>query len=199
VAAAALEGGARVVQLREKSLCDRALWELAREMRRLSRRHGAVLIVNDRVDVALAVEADGVHLGQEDMPAPAARRIMGPEAIIGVSVGSVQEACAAEREGASYVSLGSIFPTGSKTDAGKAVGVGAIAELKHAVGLPVLAIGGINCDNVEAVIRAGADGAAVISAVAEAEDMVEATRELLRRIRGARGRGDEREQVHDSA
>jgi len=199
VAGAALEGGAGLVQLRDKGLPDRALWELGREMRRLTRKRGAAFIVNDRVDIALAAEADGVHLGQDDMPVAAARRIMGAGAIIGASVASAQEARAAEAEGASYVSVGAIFATSSKPDAGGAIGVRAIGEVKHAVDIPVLAIGGINCDNVEAVIRGGADGVAVLSAIAEAEDMVAATAGLLRVIREARGRASEMERVHDSA
>lgn len=199
VAAGALEGGARAVQLREKRLSDRALWELGQQMRRLTREHKAILIVNDRVDIALAVGADGVHLGEEDLPVAAARRMMGPEAIIGASVASAQEARAAEEEGASYVSVGSIFPTASKADAGEAVGISAIGEIKHAVRLPVLAIGGIKCDNVETVIRGGADGVAVLSAIAEAEDMTKAAATLLRLIRKARAAAGRREQVHDSA
>jgi thiamine-phosphate pyrophosphorylase len=186
VATAALRGGARLIQLREKDLSDRALWELAGRMRGLTHQHGGMLIVNDRVDIALAVGADGVHLGEEDLPVASARRIMGAEAIIGASVSNPEEARAAEAAGASYASLGSIFPTTSKPDAGEPVGIAAIGEIGNAVSLPVLAIGGINCDNVEAVIRAGAAGVAVVSAIAEAEDMMAATATLRRLIRAAR-------------
>jgi thiamine-phosphate pyrophosphorylase len=199
VARAALEGGARLIQLREKRMEGRALWGVARAMRALTQKYGAALIVNDRVDIALAAEADGVHLGQEDIPLAVARRLLGPEAVIGVSVSSEEEAEAAEKEGASYVSVGSIFPTASKPDAGEAIGVEPLSRIKRMVGLPVLAIGGVNCDNVQAVIRAGANGVAVISAIAEAEDMVEATRRLKSLIAEARGGQGVQEQFRDTA
>ena len=199
VARAALEGGARLIQLREKRLEGRALWGVAQAMRALTHKYGAALIVNDRVDIALAAEADGVHLGQEDIPLAVARRLLGSEAVIGVSVSSEKEAEAAEKEGASYVSVGSIFPTASKSDAGEAIGVEPLSRIKRVVGLPVLAIGGVNCDNVQAVIRAGADGVAVISAIAEAEDMVEATSRLKSLIAEARGGQGVQEQFHDTA
>lgn len=188
VARAALEGGACWLQLRDKELSARALVALGQEMRRLTRQFGAALIVNDRVDIAQAVGAEGVHLGPDDLPVAAARRLLGPEAIIGASVASPEEARGAEAEGASYVSVGAIYPTESKPDAGEAIGLAPIGEVKRRVSLPVLAIGGINRDNVESVIRAGADGVAVISAVAEAEDMAGATAELLALIRAARPR-----------
>ena len=198
VARAALEGNARIVQLREKSLSDREFWQLASELRALTRRHGALLLVNDRVDIALAVEAEGVHLGQDDLPIEAARRLLGPAAIIGASVANAAEARAAEVAGATYVSVGSVFATSSKSDAGEAIGVGPIREVRRATSVPVLAVGGITRGNVAEVIRAGAHGAAVISAVAEAADMVEATSELRRLVRKAR-QGALQEQVHDTA
>jgi thiamine-phosphate diphosphorylase len=188
VARAALEGGARTIQFREKEMTTRERLAIARELRQLTRAHAAALIVNDEVDVALAVGADGVHLGTDDMPVGIARRLLGSDAAIGASVANVREAQADEAMGATYVSVGSIFATGSKPDAGEAIGLQPLGEIKRAVHLPVLAIGGINCDNVEAAIRAGADGVAVIGAVAEADDMVAATRKLVRLIAAARGR-----------
>jgi thiamine-phosphate pyrophosphorylase len=186
VARAALNGGARLIQLREKSLPDRELWEIAHELQRLARDRGALFIVNDRPDLALAVGADGVHLGQDDMPMAAARRILGPNAVIGASVADEQEAKAAQEQGATYVSVGSVYATTSKPDAGEAIGIAPIAKIGRATQLPVIAIGGINESNVAAVIRGGAHGVAVISAVAEAEDMVAATSALLRLIAEAR-------------
>lgn len=183
VAQAALVGGAPMVQLRDKELSTVDFLEVAEQMRKLTRDHGATLIINDRWTVAFLVEADGVHLGPEDKPVATVRHLLGPEAVIGASVASVEEAQAAEAAGASYVSVGAIYATPSKADAGEPIGLQPIGDIKRAVTLPVLAIGGITCDNVEAVIRAGADGVAVISAVAEAEDMVGATRALLARIR----------------
>ncbi len=199
VARAALEGGASMIQLREKNVTDRELWALAREMQRMARKRGAGFVVNDRVDIALAAEADGVHLGADDLPVAAARRILGTGAVVGASVANAEEAKAAEAAGATYVSVGSIFPTPSKEDAGKAIGIGPIGDIGRATALPVLAIGGINSDNVDAVIRAGAHGVAVISAVAEAGDMVEATSNLRRLIRKARSCSAEQEQSYDTA
>jgi thiamine-phosphate pyrophosphorylase len=199
VARAALQGGAPAIQLREKSVSDRALWELAQELRRLAREHGALFIVNDHVDIAAAVEADGVHLGEDDLPIAEARRILGPDAIVGASVANPQEALSAEAEGADYVSVGPVFATTSKPDAGDAIGVAPIAEIKRTVARPVLAIGGINCENVDAAIAAGADGIAVISAVAEAENMAAATAELLRLVREGQRHGNEQEQFDDTA
>lgn len=190
VARAALEGGARLVQLRDKGMGTRALFEVAQEIRRLASGYGATFIVNDRVEIALAVGAEGVHLGDEDLPVSAARRLMGPQAIMGVSVDGLEKARAAEAEGASYVSVGSIYPTSSKPDAGEAIGLELLGQIKREVGLPVLAIGGISRHNVSEVIRSGADGVAVISAVADAEDMEAAVVELREAILAARqGRG----------
>jgi len=183
VAQAALVGGAPMIQLRDKEMTTADLLEVAEEIRRLIRDHRTTFIVNDRIQVALAAGADGVHLGPDDMPVATARRLMGPDAIVGASVANVLEAKAAQAAGASYVSVGAIYATPSKADAGEPIGLQPIADIKRAVTLPVLAIGGITCENVEAVIRAGADGVAVISAVAEADDMVGATRALLARIR----------------
>jgi len=190
VARAALQGGASMIQLRDKEMTTRALVEVAQELRRLTEQNQTTFIVNDRVDVAQAVGADGVHLGPDDMPVTIARRLLGPKAVIGASVADPGEARAAEAAGANYVSVGAVYPTASKANAGDAVGVRAITSVKRVAGVPVLAIGGINCDNVETVIEAGADGAAVIAAVAEADDMVLATEALLTVIHRARaGRG----------
>jgi thiamine-phosphate pyrophosphorylase len=187
VARAALQGGATMIQLREKSLPTSALLALAQEIRRLTLRHHAAFIVNDRGDIALASEADGVHLGREDLPIEIARRLLGPDAVIGASVDHPEAARKAEAAGASYLGVGPIFATGSKPDAGEAIGADWMARIKRAVSIPVLAIGGLTCDNVRGVIAAGADGAAVISAVADAPDMVAATAALLKCIREARG------------
>lgn len=186
VARAALLGGATMVQLREKDLSGRALLALAEALRELTHEHGATFIVNDRVDIALASGADGVHVGQEDMPVSVARRILGPEAIIGASVAEAGGAREAEEAGASYLGAGPVFATGSKADAGAPIGLASIEEIAAAVSIPVLAIGGLTCDNVGSVIEAGADGIAVISAIAEADDMEDAARLLLDCVRAAR-------------
>ena len=194
VARAALQGGATIIQLRDKRLLGRALLELAEALRELTRAHGATFIVNDRVDIALASASDGVHLGDEDIPIAVARRLLGADAVIGASVDTPQEARAAEAAGASYLGVGPVFPTGSKPDAGAAIGLIPIGEIARAVRIPVLAIGGLPWDNVPSVIEAGADGIAVISAVAEADDMEAAARLLLDCVRAARQRAEKREQ-----
>ena len=194
VARAALEGGATMIQFREKDLAGGALLALAEALRDLARAYGATFIVNDRVDIALASGADGVHLGNEDMPIAVARPILGAEAVIGASVDNVRAAQEAEAAGASYLGVGPVYPTGSKADAGAAIGVGRIGKIASAVSIPVLAIGGLTCDNVHTAIEAGADGIAVISAVAEAEDMEDAARLLLHCVRAARRRPEKREQ-----
>ena len=185
VARAALEGGATLIQLRDKTLPARALWQVALELRRLTRDRGAAFVVNDRLDIALAAEADGVHLGATDVPISVARRLLGPKAVIGASAANAEEARAAEAEGASYLGVGPVFTTSSKPDAGAAIGTAPLREISDAVSLPVLAIGGINCENVAAALTAGADGVAVISAVADADDMVAAARALRRLVQSA--------------
>jgi len=190
VARAALAGGCRVVQFRDKAMNTRDLLATAQELRELTRAREARLIINDRVDIALAAGADGVHVGNEDMPVAVARRLMGDAAIVGASVATAAEAEAAAMDGASYVSAGSVFRTGSKPDAGEPIGLEPVRRIKAAVAVPVLAIGGIDRDNVGAVIGAGADGVAVIAAVAEAADMVAATEDLRRHIAEARSSSD---------
>ncbi|GFN22045.1 thiamine phosphate synthase [Thermanaeromonas sp. C210] len=182
----ALAGGATVIQLREKNWTARALVEVGREIRKLTREAGAGFIVNDRLDVALAVEADGVHLGQDDLPASIARRLLGPGRILGVSVGSVEEAWDAQAAGADYLGVGPIFATGSKADAGQPVGPELISTLKRVVSIPLVAIGGINRENAAGVVAAGADGVAVISAVVSARDVRAAAAELLSVVEAAK-------------
>ncbi|HBT48029.1 MAG TPA: thiamine phosphate synthase [Peptococcaceae bacterium] len=184
----ALAGGATVIQLREKNWTARTMVEVGREIRKLTREAGAGFIVNDRLDVALAVEADGVHLGQDDLPASVARRLLGRGRILGVSVGSVDEALEAQAAGADYLGVGPIFATGSKADAGQPVGPELISALKKIVSIPLVAIGGINRENAPEVVAAGADGVAVISAVVGARDVRLAAAELLAVIRAAKER-----------
>jgi len=179
VAAAALDGGATVIQLRDKSASTRLLIEEGLALRALTRERGALLIVNDRVDVALAVEADGAHVGQDDMPAGLARRLLGPKRILGVSVANIEEADEAVAGGADYLGVGPIFPSPGKADAGPATGVHLLTELAKRYTIPLIAIGGITAENAVEVMRAGAAGVAVITAVVYAEDITAASR-LLR-------------------
>lgn len=186
--AAALEGGATAIQLREKSLSTLAQVELGRDIRRLTREAGALFIVNDRVDVALAVEADGVHLGQDDLPVETARAILGPAAIIGSSAGNLQELARSLTAGVNYLGVGPMYATATKADAGAAIGSTGLAEIRANTNLPIVGIGGIDADNVEPVIAAGADGAAIVSAVIGAADVRAAAQRLREVIDRARQR-----------
>ncbi len=175
----ALQGGARIIQLRDKEATTRQLVEYAQALRALTREYHALLIINDRLDVALAVEADGVHLGQDDLPVPLARRLAGEEFIIGVSAETVDEAVRAEAEGADYLGVGPMFATATKPDAGTPVGPERLREIKRHVRIPVFGIGGITLANAPQVREAGADGICVISAILTAPDPVEATRQFM--------------------
>ncbi|MCL2786481.1 MAG: thiamine phosphate synthase [Methanomassiliicoccaceae archaeon] len=178
----ACEGGADVIQLRDKTMDKERLTRVAMEMRRITSLHGTLFFVNDHVDVALASEADGVHLGQEDTDLVEAVRT-GNGMLIGISVGSADEARAAEAGGASYIGFGPIFGTGSKHDAGPATGLDELRAIKEAVSIPVVAIGGITKENAASVTAAGADGVAVISAVVSQSDITKAARELRDTLR----------------
>ena len=178
VAKMAYEGGADVVQLRMKNADGREMLEQANLIRRYADEMCKLFIVDDRVDIAMASGADGVHLGQSDMPLEAARKLMGDDAIIGISVDNVEEAVAAQEGGADYVGVGAVFQTSTKPDAQQGVGLGAVFEVRQAVDIPVVAIGGINRGNIQDVIRAGADAAAVVSAVVAQDDVSAAAHEL---------------------
>ena len=180
---AALRGGARAFQLREKDLAPRDLLPLAREMRQLTRAHNARLLINDRIDVAMAVDADGVHLTTASLPASVARRLLGPERLLGVSTHNLAEAQAAAQGGADFVVFGPVFFTPSKAPYGQPVGLDALRAVCAAVPLPVLAIGGVKKANLDQVVAAGADGIAVISAVIAADDPAAAARDLLAALR----------------
>lgn len=177
VAKAAIRGGATIIQYRGKDRSSFQAYEEAEKIRTLCRERGMPFVVNDRVDIALAVKADGVHLGQEDLPLEKAKKIFS-QGFIGASVRTVEEAIEAEEKGADYLGAGPIFPTISKEDAGEAIGLEELKKICQATSLPVVAIGGINVKNLKDVLMAGVAGVAVISAVALAEDMVEATRSL---------------------
>jgi len=182
VAEAALRGGATFLQFREKHAPTCVLYQTALRLRRLCAAFGVPFIVNDRVDIALAVDADGIHVGPEDLPVAVVRRLVGPHRIVGASVGTVEEALQAEEEGASYLGVGPVYPTGTKPDAGSPIGPEGLRAIAGAVRIPIVGIGGINRDRVEEVILAGAAGVAVISAVAASEDMVEAAGALRRAV-----------------
>lgn len=172
----AVRGGANVIQLRDKSLGGRKLLETALTIKEVTKKSGALFIVNDRLDVALASGADGVHLGQDDLPLKDALLLVPNGFIIGITVHDVAEALEAQKGGASYLGLSPIFQTGSKNDAGVACGIQRIKDVKKTVSIPVVAIGGINATNAREVLEAGADGIAVISAVVGQPDVEKAAR-----------------------
>ncbi len=183
---ATLAGGCRLVQLREKEWPSGRLLPMAERLRDRCRAAGATFIVNDRLDLALALGADGVHLGQDDLPPAAARALLRPGMILGLSTHSLEQARAAQAAGADYVAVGSMFPTGTKPDF-QLVGPELIGKLRGEIGVPLIGIGGITHDNVAQVIRAGADGVAVISAVCGAPNPEAATRRFLGLIDAACG------------
>jgi thiamine-phosphate diphosphorylase len=178
IVAAALRGGATLIQYREKNATTRQMIEQAARVRDLCRAYGVPLVINDRVDVALAVEADGVHVGPDDMPVALARRLLGRDKIVGASAGTVAEADAAIAAGADYLGVGAIFATTSKADAGEPIGLEGLEQIVRISPIPVVGIAGIHAANAASVIRVGAQGIAVISAVVAAEDVERATREL---------------------
>lgn len=178
----AIAGGADTIQFRSKTGSTRELIETAFAMKGICKGAGIPLIINDRVDVAIAVEADGVHLGQDDFPIRRARKILGPDVIIGGSAGNIDEAEICLKEGADYIGSGPVYKTGSKKDAGPAIGVENIKGLVNEIPLPVLAIGGISAASIPDLLNAGVHGVAVISAVCLSENPERATQEIKKRL-----------------
>ena len=173
----ALQGGTTILQLREKNLGDEAFLEEAKEIQQLCRKYGVPFIVNDNVEVALKVGADGIHVGQKDMEAGNVRRLLGPDKILGVSAQTVEQAILAEKNGADYLGVGAVFPTGSKDDADD-VSHETLAAICKAVKIPVVAIGGISKKNLLELKGTGICGVSVISAIFAQPDILAATREL---------------------
>lgn len=173
---AGLDGGARVIQLRMKDTPRRVIFETAERLREMTRAAGACLIVNDHADIAAAVGADGVHLGQDDLPIEEARKVVGEQCLIGISTHSLEQALDARQRGADYIGFGPVFPTATK-DAGPAKGVERLKEVAALVQIPVIAIGGITRINVAEVMAAGAYALAMISDIAGARDVRAAVRE----------------------
>jgi thiamine-phosphate pyrophosphorylase len=170
IVSAAVDGGATVVQLREKDCSTRDFIEQALAIKDLLKDRGVPLIINDRVDVAQAIEADGVHLGQTDMPLEVAKKILGDSMIIGISAESLQDAIEAEKGGADYLGVSPIYATPTKTDTAPPLGLEGLREIREAIRIPLVGIGGLNRDNAGEVIRNGADGVAVVSAIVAADD-----------------------------
>ena len=186
VVKAGVTGGVTCVQLREKNCSTRTFIKEALSVKQYLKKHNIPLIINDRVDVAQAIGADGVHLGQTDMPLTMAKAILKGSMIIGISVESLEDAIRAEKDGADYIGISPIFATPTKTDTAPPLGLEGLKEISKAVKLPKVAIGGLNSENAGEVILNGADGIAVVSAIVSADDPRKAAEELSYIIKQAR-------------
>ena len=174
----AIKGGVTVVQIREKTADTLDFYNLALKVKEITTKYDVPLIINDRVDVALAIDADGVHVGQSDMPCDVTRRLMGPNKILGVSAATVEEAKKAERDGADYIGTGAVFPTATKDDA-DSVTKEELIEIVKSINIPVVAIGGINLDNASQLTDTGIAGLSVVSAIMSSDNPKKSSEELL--------------------
>ena len=174
----ALRGGVTLVQLREKEVASRDFYQIALVLKELTVKYKVPLLINDRLDIALAVSADGIHIGQEDLPLQVARRILGPEKIIGYSVSNTEEAVYGEKYGADYLGAGPVYNTTTKAIIIPPLGVEGLRNIKESVSIPVVGIGGINLDNVGEVKQSGADGVSIVSGILGSLDPAETSREL---------------------
>jgi thiamine-phosphate pyrophosphorylase len=181
----AAAGGARLFQYRDKAASGKDAYRQAEQLRRAASDAGAILVVNDRCDLALAVEADGVHLGQDDLPVALARAVMGPDRLIGLSTHTAEQITLAIADQPDYVGFGPIFPTASKADHEPAVGVEGLQRVRVLTNLPMFAIGGISLEHAESLMRAGADGIAVMSAIWSAPDISAAVRAFIEKVERA--------------
>ncbi len=185
---AAIQGGVTLVQLREKEADSRKFLDTALRVREVTERYRVPLIINDRIDIALACDAAGVHLGQQDIPCTIARKILGPNKLIGVTAKTVKQALQAEQDGADYLGCGALFPSGAKPEA-QPMTLSTLSEILAAVHIPVTAIGGISADNVHLPVEAGANGVAVVSAILGQPDVCAAARKLRGKIEAANPSG----------
>lgn len=176
-------GGCTLVQLREKTASSLEFYENALKVKAVTDKYNVPLIINDRVDIALAIDAAGIHVGQSDLPAGVVRKIIGGEKILGVSANSVEAALKAQQDGADYIGVGALYSTNTKTDAG-IIARGQLLEVKKAVNIPVVGIGGINRQNAGELVTTGIDGIAVVSAIISQKDIYGAAKELLDIFRG---------------
>ena len=173
----AIKGGTTVVQLREKTASTKEFYDLALRVKEITSRYGVPLLINDRIDIALAVDSEGVHIGQDDMPADIAREIIGDDKILGVSASTVEEAKKAEMDSADYIGSGAVFPTVTKDDA-DSVSKEELKEIVDSIDIPVVAIGGITIENANTLKGSGIAGFSVVSAIMSAEDPKEASLKL---------------------
>ena len=175
----AILGGVTMLQLRDKDATSKEFYTLALEVKELTEKYSIPLIINDRIDIALAVDAEGVHLGQQDMPVAAARGLIGPDKIIGASTATLEEAQKAEAEGADYIGVGALFPTATKNNT-RRVSLDQLAIIKKKVSIPVVGIGGISKSNIQSIIHTGVDGVAVVSAILGMENIQQAAKDLTK-------------------
>jgi len=179
----ALQGGVKIIQIREKELPVGDFISLASQALMLTQAHDGFLIINDSLEVASSIGADGIHLGQEDLSLREAREVLGSDAVVGLSVKTVEEAIRGEKDGADYLAVNGVFPTATKEDLGYCPGLEGVELIRKSTGLPVIGIGGITLGNCRCVIDAGADGVAVVTAITMADDIPAACRCLLEEIR----------------
>lgn len=177
----AILGGVTLIQVREKNISTREFYNVALEVKEVTKYYKVPIIINDRIDIAQAINADGVHLGQSDMHIKIARKILGEEKIIGISAGNVKEAVDAERDGADYLGIGAIFYTGTKKDIETPIGIKGLKEVYNSVKIPSVAIGGINETNFKEVLSTGTNGISVISAILGKDDIRQASKNLISR------------------
>lgn len=177
-----IKGGVTLVQLREKNISSLYFYDLAVEVKKITDKHNVPLIINDRIDIALAVDAAGVHVGQSDIPTKVARKIIGDDKILGISAATLEEAKLAEAEGADYLGIGAVFPTDTKKDA-RSVSLELLGEIKKSLTVPVVGIGGINENNAELLKESKIDGIAVVSAILEKEDIEQAAKDMIMKFK----------------
>ncbi|MDL2265128.1 thiamine phosphate synthase [Parabacteroides sp. OttesenSCG-928-G21] len=182
VVESAVRGGVTLVQLREKEADSRDFYQLALALKQLLRPYHVPLIINDRLDIALAVDADGIHIGQSDLPYPVVRQLLGKEKIIGLSVESLSDAALANQWDVDYIAISPVYATPTKTDTAPALGLEGVRAIKELSVHPIVGIGGITQDNAADIIRAGADGIAIVSGIMSAPDPEKAAREFRNRI-----------------
>lgn len=185
IAADAIDGGASCIQLRGKVSSDKTFFEEAKDIRRITKERGCALIINDRIDIAAASHADGVHLGQDDLPYIEARRLFGRSRIIGLSTHNIEEAIRAQAMGADYIGVGPIFATKTKPIL-EAIGLDIVSEVSKKIEMPILFIGGISLENINEIIERGARRVAVASAILNCENITEATRSFINLLKGAK-------------
>ncbi len=178
----AINAGVKIIQYREKELSTKEMYQEAKTIREITKENDVILIINDRIDIALAVDADGVHVGQDDMPFDIARKILGEDKIIGLTVHNTEEAILGAKLGADYFGVSPIFSTTTKKDAGKPAGIDLIKKVKEIVKTPLVAIGGINYENVDEVLEAGVVNIAVISAIVTKENVEEECKKFIKKI-----------------